>query len=101
MIAAVAGKVLGGGLEFALHCSRVVAHAESYMGLVEVGVGVIPGGGGVKEYLYRCMEKVEPFSFPDLNPWFRRCGRPLPPPQCPKTPLTHDICVSCGTPTAS
>lgn len=68
VIAAVAGKVLGGGLEFALHCSRVVAHAESYMGLVEVGVGIIPGGGGVKEYLYRCMEKVEPFGFPDLNP---------------------------------
>lgn len=68
VIAAVAGKVLGGGLEFALHCSRVVAHAESYMGLVEVGVGIIPGGGGVKEYLYRCMEKVKPFGFPDLNP---------------------------------
>lgn len=68
VIAAVAGKALGGGLEFALHCSRVVAHAESYMGLVEVGVGIIPGGGGVKEYLYRCMERAEPFGFPDLNP---------------------------------
>lgn len=68
VIAAVAGKALGGGLEFALHCSRVVAHVESYMGLVEVGVGIIPGGGGCKEYLYRCMEKVEPFGFPDLDP---------------------------------
>ncbi len=68
VIAAVAGKILGGGLEFTLHCSRVVAHAESYMGLVEVGVGIIPGGGGIKEYLYRCMEKVEPFGLPDLNP---------------------------------
>lgn len=68
VVAAVAGKALGGGLEFALHCSRIVAHAEANMGLVEVGVGIIPGGGGCKEYLYRCMEKVAPFNFPDLNP---------------------------------
>lgn len=68
IIAAVAGKALGGGLEFALHCSRVVAHAEANLGLVETGVGIIPGGGGVKEYLYRCMERVEGFPFPDLNP---------------------------------
>lgn len=68
VIAAVAGKALGGGLEFTLHCSRVVAYAESNLGLVEVGVGIIPAGGGVKEYLYRCMEKVEAFNFPDLNP---------------------------------
>lgn len=68
VVAAIAGKVLGGGLEFTLHCSRVVAHVDSNMGLVEVGVGIIPGGGGIKEYLYRCMERVAPFSFPNLNP---------------------------------
>lgn len=68
VIAAVNGKALGGGLEFTLHCSRIVAYAEANLGLVEVGVGIIPGGGGCKEYLYRCMEKVAPFNFPDLNP---------------------------------
>lgn len=72
VIAAVAGKALGGGLEFALHCSRIVAHAEANLGLVEVGVGIIPGGGGIKEYLCRCMERVEPFGFPDLNPVARK-----------------------------
>ena len=72
VIAAVAGKALGGGLEFALHCSRVVAHAEANLGLVETGVGIIPGGGGVKEYLYRCMERLEGFPFPDLNPVAKR-----------------------------
>ena len=72
VIAAVAGKALGGGLEFALHCSRVVAHAEANLGLVETGVGIIPGGGGVKEYLYRCMERLEGLPFPDLHPVAKR-----------------------------
>ncbi|MBM3491500.1 MAG: 3-hydroxyacyl-CoA dehydrogenase/enoyl-CoA hydratase family protein [Alphaproteobacteria bacterium] len=53
-VAAVAGMALGGGLEIALHCSAIVAHAESYMGLVEAGVGLIPAGGGSKELLTRC-----------------------------------------------
>ena len=46
-IAAVAGLALGGGCELALACAKRVAHVESYMGLVEVGVGLIPGGGGL------------------------------------------------------
>lgn len=46
-IAAVAGMALGGGCELALYCTRRVAHIESYIGLVEVGVGLIPGGGGL------------------------------------------------------
>ena len=53
-VAAIAGMALGGGLEIALHCSAVVAHGESYMGLVEAGVGLIPAGGGTKELLTRC-----------------------------------------------
>lgn len=48
-VAAVAGMALGGGCEFAIHCAARVVHFESYMGLVEVGVGLIPGGGGLKE----------------------------------------------------
>ena len=46
-VAAVRGLALGGGLELAMHASRRVAHLESYMGLVEAGVGLIPGGGGL------------------------------------------------------
>jgi 3-hydroxyacyl-CoA dehydrogenase len=58
---------LGGGCEIALHCDAVQAHAESYMGLVEVGVGVIPAGGGTKELLTRwSLEKKRP-------------GGPMPP----------------------
>jgi 3-hydroxyacyl-CoA dehydrogenase len=46
-VAAVAGMALGGGCELALYCARRVMHIESYLGLVEVGVGLIPGGGGL------------------------------------------------------
>jgi 3-hydroxyacyl-CoA dehydrogenase len=53
VVAAPSGMALGGGCEILLHASAVVAHAETYMGLVEVGVGVIPGWGGCKETLAR------------------------------------------------
>lgn len=53
VVSAVAGMALGGGCEIALHSDAVQAHAESYMGLVEVGVGVIPAGGGSKELVTR------------------------------------------------
>jgi 3-hydroxyacyl-CoA dehydrogenase len=46
-LAAISGLALGGGCELALACARRVAHVESYMGLVEVGVGLIPGAGGL------------------------------------------------------
>ncbi len=46
-VAAVRGLALGGGLELAMHASRRVAHLESYMGLVEAGVGLLPAGGGL------------------------------------------------------
>ncbi|MFK7953261.1 MAG: 3-hydroxyacyl-CoA dehydrogenase/enoyl-CoA hydratase family protein, partial [Ekhidna sp.] len=45
VVAATSGLVLGGGCELSLHCDAIQAHAESYVGLVEVGVGLIPGGG--------------------------------------------------------
>ncbi|WP_133135009.1 3-hydroxyacyl-CoA dehydrogenase/enoyl-CoA hydratase family protein [Legionella rowbothamii] len=52
-IAALRGRALGGGCEFMMHCDAVVAAFESYPGLVEVGVGVIPAGGGCKEMAMR------------------------------------------------
>ncbi len=52
-IAATQGYVFGGGCEFILHCDRVVAALESYVGLVEAGVGLLPAGGGCKELALR------------------------------------------------
>ncbi len=53
VVGAPSGMALGGGCEILLHCDALVAHAETYAGLVEVGVGVIPGWGGCKELLTR------------------------------------------------
>ncbi|MFK7971641.1 MAG: 3-hydroxyacyl-CoA dehydrogenase NAD-binding domain-containing protein, partial [Bacteroidia bacterium] len=50
---------LGGGCEFTMHADKVVASAESYIGLVEVGVGLIPGGGGTKEFALRASDIFE------------------------------------------
>ena len=55
-IVAPHGMTLGGGCEITLHADRVVAAAESYIGLVEFGVGVIPGGGGSKEMALRASD---------------------------------------------
>jgi len=56
VIVAPAGLTLGGGTEVTLHGDRVQASVETYMGLVEVGVGLIPAGGGTKEMLLRCTD---------------------------------------------
>jgi 3-hydroxyacyl-CoA dehydrogenase len=56
VVTALGGMALGGGCEFVLHSDAVQAHIESYVGLVEVGVGVIPGWGGCKEMLIRHMQ---------------------------------------------
>jgi len=53
VVGAPAGRALGGGCEILLHSSAIVAHAETYAGLVEVGVGLVPGWGGCKEMLAR------------------------------------------------
>jgi 3-hydroxyacyl-CoA dehydrogenase len=58
VVAAPFGLTLGGGVEISLHCARVRAAAETYMGLVEFGVGLIPAGGGTKEMLVRAMDAV-------------------------------------------
>lgn len=57
VVAAPSGMALGGGCEVLLHCDHVQAHVELYTGLVEVGVGVVPGWGGCKEMLLRHTKK--------------------------------------------
>jgi len=56
VVVAPQGMALGGGCEVSLHGARIQAAAESYMGLVEAGVGLIPGGGGTKEMMIRANE---------------------------------------------
>lgn len=67
VVAAPFGLTLGGGCEFSLHADRVQAHAELYMGLVEVGVGLIPAGGGTTELLFRFTSDLAPY--PDADPF--------------------------------
>lgn len=56
IVTATQGYVFGGGCEILMHTDAAVCHAESYIGLVEVGVGLIPGGGGTKEFALRASE---------------------------------------------
>ena len=63
-VAAPAGMALGGGCEITLHCSAVQAHAETYIGLVEVGVGIIPGWGGCAQMLGRAFANKKRFGGP-------------------------------------
>jgi 3-hydroxyacyl-CoA dehydrogenase len=58
VVIATQGYVFGGGCEFSMHADAVVAGAESYIGLVEVGVGIIPGGGGTKEFAMRLSDEI-------------------------------------------
>ena len=58
VVAAPQGMALGGGCEISLHSARIHAAAEAYIGLVEAGVGLIPGGGGTKEMLIRANENA-------------------------------------------
>ena len=62
VVAAPFGLALGGGCELPLHCKRIQASAELYMGLVEVGVGLIPAGGGCKEMLLRSHDLKKVFE---------------------------------------
>ena len=59
VIAAPHGMALGGGCELCMHSDKVIAHAETYMGLVEFGVGLIPGGGGTKEFALRLSDELK------------------------------------------
>ena len=67
VVSAPHGQTLGGGLEVCLHSDRIVAGGETYMGLVEVGVGLIPAGGGTKERARRLVSPALPTA-PDTPP---------------------------------
>ena len=80
VVAAPSGMALGGGCEICMAANKIRAHAETYIGLVEVGVGLIPGGGGSKELLLANIDWVPPVvpsafpggSQPDLIPYVAR-----------------------------
>ena len=71
-VAAVDGLALGGGCEFVMHCDRAVATLESYIGLVEAGVGLLPAGGGCKELALRASQEAKDGDpFPVLKNYFQ------------------------------
>ena len=72
VVAAPFGLALGGGCEFCMAATARVAHAETYMGLVEIGVGLLPAGGGTKESTIKAVELAESFKT-DVSPFlFKR-----------------------------
>ncbi len=68
VVAAPFGMTLGGGCEFCLHADAINAHAETYMGLVEIGVGLLPAGGGTKEMCLRAVELAQQYKT-DVTPF--------------------------------
>jgi 3-hydroxyacyl-CoA dehydrogenase len=68
-VAAVDGLALGGGCEFIMHCDRAVASLESYIGLVESGVGLLPAGGGCKEFALRAVADAKGG---DMSPFLQK-----------------------------
>jgi len=73
VVVAPHGLTLGGGCELSLHSDKIVAAAETYIGLVELGVGLIPGGGGSKEFALRAADELhhdEPETIPLKNRFF-------------------------------
>jgi 3-hydroxyacyl-CoA dehydrogenase len=77
VVAACHGYTLGGGCEVTLGCDRIVIAAETYMGLPEVGVGLIPGAHGSKEMLIRCTEQVIRNDEADYFPGVRHAWETL------------------------
>lgn len=71
-IATIEGLALGGGCEMLLHCDCRVAHTESYIGLVEASVGLLPAGGGCKEMARRAANQKD--IFPSLAKYFEQIG---------------------------
>jgi len=70
-IAAVRGLALGGGCEIAVACAKRVAHMESYVGLVEIGVGLLPAGGGLTYIARRAAEQAAAVGSSDLLPFLK------------------------------
>jgi len=77
VVVAPFGLTLGGGAEMTLHASRVQTHAELYVGLVEVGVGLIPAGGGTKELLFRFSEEIAAYDEADPFEAVKRAFRTI------------------------
>lgn len=75
IVAALRGKALGGGLELVLHCSKTMAAFESYPGLVELGVGLIPAGGGCKEMAMRAFAKSPANIMLQLTPYYEQIAK--------------------------
>jgi 3-hydroxyacyl-CoA dehydrogenase len=69
-VAATQGYVFGGGCEFVMHCDRTVAALESYVGLVEAGVGLLPAGGGCKELALRAARESKGDLFASLKDYY-------------------------------
>ncbi len=72
VVAAPFQMTLGGGMEIILHCDRIHAAAETYMGQVEMGVGLLPGGGGNKELLIRYIEGLREDTHVDMLPYVQK-----------------------------
>jgi 3-hydroxyacyl-CoA dehydrogenase len=71
-VAAVDNMALGGGCEFVMHCDRAVATLETYIGLVEAGIGLLPAGGGCKEFALRAARNtLDDDPFPILKHCFQ------------------------------
>ena len=77
VVAAPFQRVFGGGAEVCLGCDAVVASSETYMGLVEVGVGLVPAGGGVKEMLIRHFQEARLIPDTDLFPALKKAFRTI------------------------
>ncbi|MER3434658.1 MAG: 3-hydroxyacyl-CoA dehydrogenase [Leptolyngbya sp. ERB_1_1] len=71
IVAAIQGRVLGGGCELVMACPQVVAAAETYIGLVEVGVGLIPGAGGLMRMVSRAAERAATETPSHVLPFLR------------------------------
>jgi 3-hydroxyacyl-CoA dehydrogenase len=74
VVAAPFGLTLGGGCEFTMHASAALAHAETYMGLVEIGAGLLPAGGGTKELALRAVQAASAVEA-DVGPLIIRAFR--------------------------
>ena len=72
IVAAVQGLALGGGCELVMACPQVVAAAESYIGLVELSVGLIPGAGGITHMVARAVDRAATESFSHIQPFLQR-----------------------------
>ncbi|TLM65485.1 MAG: 3-hydroxyacyl-CoA dehydrogenase, partial [Deltaproteobacteria bacterium] len=76
VVAAPYGLTLGGGCEFAMHATAALAHAETYMGLVEIGAGLLPAGGGTKELALRAVQSATAADA-DVGPFILRAFRTI------------------------